>query len=161
MEPNDTPELTFEFTSHGLKETDRLGMMIAHAAQPGDVVSLEGPLGAGKTRLVQGIARGIGAEGDQVTSPTFVILNEYRSGRLPLFHFDVYRLRDEDEFWQLGPEEYFAGEGMSLLEWGDRVVPLLPPRTSRIAIEVTGDSERVYRVTGSLAERLATKLESQ
>jgi tRNA threonylcarbamoyladenosine biosynthesis protein TsaE len=154
MEQNNRSEVVFEFTSHGLEETDELGALIAGVAQRGDVVSLEGPLGAGKTRLVQGIARALGADGDQVTSPTFVILNEYRSGRLALFHFDVYRLRDEDEFWQLGPEEYFDGEGMSLLEWGDRVVPLLPPRTSRIAIDVTGDSERVYRVTGPLAERL-------
>lgn len=142
------------FKSESERDTDRLGEMMADVLRPGDVVSLAGPLGAGKTRLVQALARSLGANRDQVTSPTFVILNEYRSGRLPLFHFDVYRLRDEDEFWQLGPEEYFAGEGVTLLEWGDRVAALLPPQTSRITIEVVGETERIYRIEGDLAQRL-------
>lgn len=147
-----------EFTSHQLEDTDRLGEKIAAVVKPGDVISLAGPLGAGKTRLVQGIAKGIGADRDQVTSPTFVLLNEYRSGRLPLYHFDVYRLRNAEEFYELGPEEYFGGLGICLLEWGDRVASMLPPRTSHIAIEVIGTDQRMIRLSGPIAERLGPTL---
>lgn len=145
-----------EVTSHHLADTDRLGEQVSAALVPGDVLSLSGPLGAGKTRLVQAIAKGLGIVRDQVTSPTFVLLNEYQSGRLPLYHFDVYRLRDEDEFYELGPEEYFAGDGVCLLEWGDRVGHLLPPQTSHVTIEVLGAEERLIRITGPLAARLET-----
>ncbi len=154
--PEERENATVEFTSRHLDDTDRLGTIISAALCPGDVISLSGPLGAGKTRLVQAIAGGLGIARDQVTSPTFVLLNEYRAGRLPLYHFDVYRLRDEDEFHELGPEEYFAGDGVCLLEWGDRVGHLLPSRASRVAIEVLGTDERTIRITGPLATRLET-----
>lgn len=154
MTSDSTEGATLQFTSRCLDDTDQLGRAIACAIAPGDVLSLSGPLGAGKTRLVQAIAQGVGIPRDVVTSPTFVLLNEYRMGRLPLFHFDVYRLRDEDEFYELGPEEYFASEGVTLLEWGDRVGHLLPARTSRVSIEVVGADERVITVTGPLAARL-------
>lgn len=143
-----------EFVSRHLNDTDRVGEIMATALVPGDVLSLSGPLGAGKTRLVQAVAQGLGISRDQVTSPTFVLLNEYREGRLPLYHFDVYRLRDEDEFYELGPEEYFAGGGVTLIEWGDRVGHLLPPQTSYVTIDVVGTEERTIRLAGPLATRL-------
>jgi tRNA threonylcarbamoyladenosine biosynthesis protein TsaE len=156
--PDEAGKATLDFTSRHLDDTDRIGESISAALHPGDVLSLSGPLGAGKTRLVQAIAEGLGIAREQVTSPTFVLLNEYRTGRLPLYHFDVYRLRDEDEFFELGPEEYFSGEGVTLLEWGDRVGHLLPPRTSRVTIEVLGPDERAIRIAGPLAARLQPDL---
>lgn len=145
----------FRFTSRSLADTDTLGQMIATAARPGDVVVLVGTLGAGKTRLVQAIATALGNSGDSITSPTFVLVNEYMAGRLPVYHFDVYRLKDDDEFLELGAEEYFDREGLVLIEWGDRVEHLLPDRASVVTIELTDADERSIVVTGEVGERLA------
>lgn len=145
----------FEFVSQSLDDTDRLGQLIASAARPGDVLALVGTLGAGKTRLVQAIAVAVGNDAQQITSPTFVLLNEYVAGRLPLFHFDVYRLKDEDEFLELGAAEYFDRDGVTLVEWGDRVEQLLPERTSIIEIDLADADRRVVSVRGPLAERMA------
>lgn len=151
----------FEFTSLSEADTDRLGQLIAEAAEPGDVLALVGTLGAGKTRLVQGIAVALGNTADSITSPTFVLVNEYQAGRLPVYHFDVYRLADEDEFISLGPEEYFDGDGITLVEWGDRVQAVLPRRATVVSIDLDrfdNGSQRDQRsivVEGPLAERLA------
>lgn len=129
-------------------ETVALGTKLAETLAPGSVVSLVGTLGAGKTRLVQAIVAALGSD-DEVTSPTFVLVNEYLGGRLPVYHFDAYRLKDDDEFLELGAEEYFAGLttgglGLTFIEWGNRVTNCLPPETISLRIEVLeGEGRRV------------------
>jgi tRNA threonylcarbamoyladenosine biosynthesis protein TsaE len=144
----------FDFTSHSLEDTDELGAQIAKVLEAGEVVALVGTLGAGKTRLVQAIAAAVGNDPAGVTSPTFVLVNEYTAGRLPIYHFDVYRLKDDDEFLELGAEEYFDRSGVTLIEWGDRVEHLLPSRASVVTIEFDDDGNRLVRIMGALAERL-------
>lgn len=145
----------FSYKSRSEQDTDRLGNRIAHVARPGDILALVGTLGAGKTRLVQGIAVALGNAGESITSPTFVLVNEYTRGRLPIYHFDVYRLKDDDEFLELGAEEYFDSAGISLIEWGDRVEHLLPERASVVTINLEDDGSRQLTVTGPVGERLA------
>lgn len=120
--------------------TIKLGKLIGEALKPGDVISLNGDLGAGKTELTKGIALGLGVI-DYVTSPTFIILNEYE-GRIPLYHFDVYRIEDIDEMHEIGFDEYIYGNGVCVLEWGDMVFDLLPENTIRIAIHKPDDLKR-------------------
>jgi tRNA threonylcarbamoyladenosine biosynthesis protein TsaE len=132
--------------------TDRLGAALAVALPPGSVVALIGPLGAGKTRLVQAAARAIGVPPGTVTSPTFVLVNEYRGGRLPIYHFDTYRLKDKDEFYALGPEEYFDSTGLTFVEWADRFPEVLPLERIEITIEVTGESTRRVNLRGTSPE---------
>jgi tRNA threonylcarbamoyladenosine biosynthesis protein TsaE len=108
---------------------------------------MNGTLGVGKTRLVQAVAQALGVPDGAVTSPTFVLINEYR-GRLPVYHFDAYRLRDMDEFAQLGPEEYFFGDGVCFVEWAERVAAMLPVDRLEIDIESVGENQRVFRITG-------------
>lgn len=132
--------------------TERLGKQLAAVLPAGTVVSLIGPLGAGKTRLVQSITRALGSQ-EEVTSPTFVLVNEYTGGRLPVYHFDVYRLNDEDEFLELGAEEYFttggaAGPGLCLIEWGDRVSHLLPERRVEVRLSLGAGERRVAEIGG-------------
>lgn len=146
-------------------ETQALGAKLADALPSGSVVSLLGTLGAGKTRLVQAVAQALGVDREDVTSPTFVLVNEYTTGRLPVYHFDAYRLRDDDEFLQLGPEEYFSGEGgkapgVTFVEWGDRVAGCLPVDCIEIEIDVTGETERTVTVrdpSGRLTQSLETE----
>jgi tRNA threonylcarbamoyladenosine biosynthesis protein TsaE len=141
--------------------TAALGRRLGGLLFPGAVVALVGPLGAGKTYLVRAVAEGLGAPGGRVvSSPTFVLIQEYRA-RLPVYHFDAYRLRSADEFSDLGAHEYFEGDGVCLVEWADRVEPCLPREHLRIAITVTGASSRRFQVEGrgkryeALAEELA------
>lgn len=150
---------TFEFISYSEHDTGRLGAEIAEAAAPGDVIALVGTLGAGKTRLVQAIAVALGNVAEAITSPTFVLVNEYTAGRLPVYHFDVYRLKDDDEFLELGAKEYFERDGITLIEWGDRVEHLLPERASMLAIEIGEADERRVTVRGTLADSLAVPTE--
>lgn len=126
--------------------TGRLGAALAAALPAGSVVALIGTLGAGKTRLVQAIATSLGVEPADVLSPTYVIVHEYR-GQRPIYHFDAYRLKDDDEFLELGPEEYFDSDGITLIEWADRVERCLPREWLEIRIEVTGATTREVQVT--------------
>jgi tRNA threonylcarbamoyladenosine biosynthesis protein TsaE len=112
---------------------------------PGTTVALIGTLGAGKTRLVQALAAGCGVPRETVVSPTFVLCQEYH-GQRTLYHLDAYRLKDDDEFLELGPEEYFASDGITLIEWADRVLDCLPPQRLEIHIEVVGDTARQFRL---------------
>jgi len=131
------------------QSTERLGAALAVVLAPGTVVALIGTLGAGKTRLVQAVATALGVPPASVTSPTFVLVNEYRQGRLPVFHFDTYRLKDDDEFMALGPEEYFDSDGITFVEWADRVEHLLPEDRLEIELEVTGDTSRRATLVGT------------
>jgi tRNA threonylcarbamoyladenosine biosynthesis protein TsaE len=129
--------------------TERLGTALADVLPPATVIGLIGTLGAGKTRLVQAVARALGVPPGSVTSPTFVLVNEYREGRMPVFHIDTYRLKDDDEFLNLGPEEYFESPGLTFVEWADRVEHLLPEDRLEIELEVTGDNSRRVTLIGT------------
>ncbi len=115
------------------EETFSLGKRIGETAQPGQVFSLDGDLGAGKTVFTQGFAQGLGISGP-VTSPTFTILQNYDDGRLPLYHFDVYRIEDPDEMDEIGYEDCFYGDGVSLVEWAVRIEDIMPEDTIHITI---------------------------
>ncbi len=141
------PPITFNAKNEF--DTERLGAALAAALPHGTVVGLIGPLGAGKTRLVQAAAKAVGVPVGTVTSPTFVLVNEYRGGRLPIYHFDTYRLKDEDEFYALGPEEYFDSNGITFVEWADRFPKVLPAERIEIVIEVTGETERRITIRGT------------
>jgi tRNA threonylcarbamoyladenosine biosynthesis protein TsaE len=142
--------------SQSEEETERLGTSIAAELKPGDVVALVGPLGAGKTRLVQAIAADLGVDRRDVSSPTFVLIQEYAgrpaegaATRLPVYHFDAYRLRDLDEFLELGADEILQSGGICLIEWADRVVDALPVDLVRIEAVVAGPTSREFRLTGT------------
>lgn len=133
----------FVFDSMSESDTAALGAALAEALPDGAVVALCGTLGAGKTRLVQAVALASGVDRQSVTSPTFVLIQEYE-GRRPIYHLDAYRLRDEDEFLELGPDEYFEGDGLTFVEWADRVAGCLPKQYLAIEIEVTGADSRRF-----------------
>jgi len=126
------------------EETRAFGHQLADRLEPGSVVALIGDLGTGKTTLSKYIAEGLGIT-EVVTSPTFTIVQEYHSGRLPLYHFDVYRIGDISEMEELGYEEYFFGDGVSLVEWADIIQELLPEEARIIRIEYGREpEERIY-----------------
>jgi tRNA threonylcarbamoyladenosine biosynthesis protein TsaE len=140
-------------------ETERLGQALAEVVRPGQVIGLVGTLGAGKTRLVRAMAESLGVDPGGIASPTFVLIHEY-AGRLPIYHFDAYRLADPDAFEALGAADYWAeGEGLCLIEWADLVADRLPPSTWWIRIELEGETGRVIQVDSPEAERLADLLE--
>jgi tRNA threonylcarbamoyladenosine biosynthesis protein TsaE len=132
--------------------TERLGAALAEVLPRGTVVGLIGPLGAGKTRLEQAVATALGVPPGTVTSPTIVLVNEYRGGRMPIFHFDTYRLKDDDEFLALGPEEYFEGEGVTFVEWADRFPRVLPSERIEISIDAAGETSRRITVAATSTE---------
>ena len=122
-------------------ETRALGEKLASRLKAGDVVVLEGELGAGKSELARGIARGLGVT-ETVTSPSFTILNVYESGRCPLYHFDWYRLESEEELYELGMDEYLGGDGIAVVEWAERCPDARPDNVLRLRLEVTGGESR-------------------
>jgi tRNA threonylcarbamoyladenosine biosynthesis protein TsaE len=135
--------------SRSREETLALGERLAGLLAPGSVVALRGPLGAGKTCLAKGIARGLGIE-EEITSPTYTIVSEYQ-GSCPLYHIDAYRLSGDDDFASLGGEEFIYGKGISLVEWSDRIPSSIPPEAVFVDIEIGGEGERNIRITGPLA----------
>ena len=125
------------------RETVELATRIGAGLKKGDVLALVGELGAGKTRFVQGLAMGLGVpEGVFVRSPSFALINEYRGGSLPLYHFDFYRLTREAELSDLGIEEYMDGDGATVIEWADRFPGSLPDRTRRIEFKIIDENIR-------------------
>jgi tRNA threonylcarbamoyladenosine biosynthesis protein TsaE len=139
------------------EETLDLGRRIGRAAHPGDVLALVGELGSGKTVLTKGIAEGLGAAtAREVTSPTFVLCREYLDGRIPLYHFDAYRLRGAADLEAIGSADVFGGDGLSVVEWADRAPQALPPDHLEIRLEVIGDESRrlTFTARGPQAGRL-------
>lgn len=116
------------------EETFRLGYEMGEAARPGQVFTLNGDLGVGKTVFTQGLAKGLGIE-EAVNSPTFTIVQVYDEGRLPFYHFDVYRIGDVEEMEEVGFDDYVMGEGVSLIEWADLIEEILPEKRTEIVIE--------------------------
>lgn len=129
--------------SHSAEETFELGRRLAARLRRGDVVALVGDLGAGKTRLVKGIAAGLGVEGE-TSSPTFSLIHEYQGGLLPLYHIDLYRLESDDEVLRIGIDDYLHGEGVTVVEWADKFASLMPPFTQWIRIRpLEGDRREI------------------
>ena len=124
------------------QELEYLGKRMAQFLQPGDFLALDGDLGAGKTLLTQGIAQGLGVT-DEITSPTFTIIHEYESGKLPLYHMDVYRLKQPEELYDLGYEEYFYGQGVTVVEWAQIIEPLLPDEYLGMEIAVVPEGREL------------------
>ena len=116
------------------EETFQLGQSLGEQAQPGELYTLIGDLGVGKTVLTQGIAKGLGIE-DAICSPTFTIVQVYEEGRMPFYHFDVYRIGDVEEMEEIGYEDYFYGQGLTMIEWANRIEELLPEHYKEIRIE--------------------------
>ena len=129
----------------GVDEMRELGLELAAALEPGDIIAMVGNLGTGKTTLSKYIAEGLGVT-EALSSPTFNIVKEYRSGRLPLFHFDVYRLSSGDDLVDIGAEDYLYGDGVYLIEWADIVADILPEETIVIRLEY-GENEGAREVT--------------
>lgn len=151
------------FEAADLDDTDRLGRALADTLPAGAVIALLGTLGAGKTRLVQAVAAGLGIDRELVVSPTFVLLQQY-AGRRTVYHLDAYRLQDDDEFLQLGPEEFFDAGGLTFIEWADKVERCLPADHVTIEIHVTGAISRQFSIRwqgdefAGLGERLDERL---
>ena len=128
------------------EDTLNLGKKIGDVLKPGDILLLVGDLGAGKTTFTQGLAEGLGVD-EFVNSPTFVIINEYFSGHLPLYHMDLYRLEDEAQLYDLGVEEYFFGNGVSVVEWPEIALSLLPKAYTRLTFLREGQGREVKITT--------------
>lgn len=143
----------YEEVVEGEKTTEQLGQKFAVLFSPGDVIALYGELGAGKTCLVRGLAKGLGVEKGMVSSPSFSLINEY-SGTIPVYHMDCYRLAGEEEIRELGLEEYFDGPGVSIIEWAERIKELPEDRWD-ISLTILDQSRRQVRITalGSMVDR--------
>ena len=153
---------TLLFNLDSENETERLGRIIAELVEPGVVIGLVGALGAGKTRLTRAIAEALGVDPAAISSPTFVLIHEY-DGRLPIYHFDAYRLENPQAFEDLGVVDYWGGDGVCLVEWADRVRGLLPEDCWLITLDQTGPMSRTVRIefpaSGALfIERLIERL---
>ena len=137
-----------EWITHSPAETEALGARLADALDAGRVVAFTGDLGAGKTAFVSGMARALGVE-ERVTSPTFTIVNEYEGGRLPLFHFDMYRLGGADELFHIGWEDYLSRGGVCAVEWSENVAEAIEDGAVRVSIvRGDGDNDRIIAIEG-------------
>ncbi|MCL1884934.1 MAG: tRNA (adenosine(37)-N6)-threonylcarbamoyltransferase complex ATPase subunit type 1 TsaE [Defluviitaleaceae bacterium] len=129
------------FKSFSAEETTEIAVKFGQNANKGDIFCLSGALGVGKTIFVQGFAKGLGYTG-RVTSPTFTLMNEYENARLPLYHFDLYRLKEESDLESIGCEEYFYGNGVCVIEWAERAEGFLPKNVYKVNITTSGDDSR-------------------
>ena len=145
--------MTKEYTTAGEEQTEALGFRLGQLIQPGAVIAYTGDLGAGKTAFTRGLARGLGIP-DRVTSPTFTIVNEYEGGRLPLFHFDMYRLGSSDELFDIGWEDYLSRGGVCAVEWSEQVADALPEGTVYVTLtrHPEHDGWRSITVEGGAAQ---------
>ena len=140
-----------EYITSSPEETENLGARLAEKLLPGTVIAFRGDLGAGKTAFTRGLARGLGCR-EQVTSPTYTIVNEYLGGRLPLFHFDMYRLGSSEDLWDIGWEDYLERNGICAVEWSENVAEAMEDAIS-VTIEKLGEDTR--RITIEGGERIA------
>ncbi len=129
------------FISNSPAETEAIGRQLAEDIGVGSVLALKGELGSGKTVFVKGLVAGLGSRAD-VTSPTFTILHEYRGGRLPVYHFDFFRVEDRQSIARLGLDDYFFGDGVSVIEWADRFPELIPQQARWILFEIKSENQR-------------------
>ncbi len=136
------------FTTNSPDQTERIGEKLAKALQPGAVIAFAGDLGAGKTAFTRGLARGLGCA-EPVTSPTYTIVNEYLSGKMPLFHFDMYRLAGSDDLFDIGWEDYLERGGICAVEWSENVADALE-NPIHVCIQKTGGDSRKITVTGGI-----------
>ena len=138
-----------EYRTASEAQTEQLGMQLAHVLTPGCVIAFTGDLGAGKTAFTRGLARGLGVT-QRVTSPTFTIVNEYEGGRLPLFHFDMYRLADCEELFDIGWDDYLSRGGVCAVEWSENVADALEEGCIRVDIRRgSTDNQRLITITGA------------
>ena len=135
-----------EFITTSPKETEAVAEALGKVLKPGTVLAYTGDLGAGKTAFTRGLARGLGAT-DMVTSPTYTIVNEYLSGRMPLFHFDMYRLASSDDLWDIGWEDYLERNGVCAVEWSENVADAME-NALFVRIEKTGEETRRITIEG-------------
>ena len=140
-----------EFQTNSPEETEAVGAALGKILKPGTVLAYRGDLGAGKTAFTRGLARGLGC-GEIVTSPTYTIVNEYLSGRIPLFHFDMYRLASSDDLWDIGWEDYLERGGVCAVEWSENVADAMEDAIL-VTIEKTGEDSR--RITIEGGEKIA------
>ncbi len=140
-----------EFITHSPEETEALGERLAKILTPGTILAYRGDLGAGKTAFTRGLARGLGCT-EQVTSPTYTIVNEYLGGRLPLFHFDMYRLRSSDDLFDIGWDDYLERNGICAVEWSENVADAMEDPVT-VTIEKIGENSR--RITVERSEKNA------
>ena len=134
------------FHTNSPEETEKIGEMLAQKLAPGTIIAYQGDLGAGKTAFTRGLARGLGCT-EQVTSPTYTIVNEYLRGRMPLFHFDMYRLRSADDLWGIGWDDYLDRGGICAVEWSENVVEAMEDAIT-VTIEKTGEESRKITIEG-------------
>ena len=146
--------------SNAVKDTIVIGKIIARNAKKGDIICLFGNFGSGKTVLTKGIAEGLGVDKKNIVSPSFVLLREYLKARIPLFHFDLYRLKDPKDILDIGYEEYLFGEGVTVIEWADRLNSLKPEEFLSISLSVKGSSKRqlVFKAHGNRHKALLRKI---
>ena len=131
-----------QYTTTSPAETEKIGSALGKILQPGTILAYRGDLGAGKTAFTRGLARGLGCT-DMVTSPTYTIVNEYLGGRIPLFHFDMYRLRSSDDLWDIGWEDYLDRGGISAVEWSENVADAMEDAISVTIEKLGGDARRI------------------
>jgi tRNA threonylcarbamoyladenosine biosynthesis protein TsaE len=134
------------FISNSPAETEKIGREFAQDLHAGSLVALKGQLGSGKTQFVKGLAAGIGALGE-ITSPTFTLVHEYAGGRVPVYHFDFFRIEDRPSAERLGLDEYFFGDGVCVVEWADKFAELLPAAARWISFETKSETERIIKTS--------------
>jgi tRNA threonylcarbamoyladenosine biosynthesis protein TsaE len=136
------------FISNSPAETEAIGRQLANEVNAGSVLALKGELGSGKTLFTQGLVAGLESDAT-VTSPTFTIVHEYQAGRLPIYHFDFFRLDNRESTVRLGLEDYFFGDGVSVIEWADRFPELIPEQARWISFEIKSECQRIITVSSS------------
>jgi len=156
-------EKKIRITSKGIDDTVQLGEMLGKLLEPGDVIAFIGDLGAGKTTMIKGIALGLGVKDKhKVKSPTFSLMHHYK-GRIPVYHIDAYRLESAQELINIGSDELFFGDGVSLVEWADNVIESLPEEYLQIVITLTTENGRNIEISckGKRHEKFIEKIETQ